>query len=126
MQSSQLTAVPTQLFSSLSQATRVTDAVDVRGAAGGGLLKMSNADRASYVAAASTATSDELGRSTRQRNSPLDFKAVFHGLTTHYNDIVHDLLTHTKCHSDIRGGKVKQGTISSSAQKWQSVLSPHT
>ena len=42
----------TQLFSSLNQATRVTDAVDVHGAAGGGMLNMFGTNRASDVEAA--------------------------------------------------------------------------
>ena len=70
----------TQLFISLSQATRVTDAVDVRGAAGGGMLNVSSADRASDVETASTATYDELARYARPRNSPFHGKAVSHGV----------------------------------------------
>ncbi|KAI0240558.1 hypothetical protein LSAT2_008687, partial [Lamellibrachia satsuma] len=54
-----LITVLTQFCSSLSQATRVTDAVDVRGAAGGGRVNMTSADKASDVEAASTAKSDE-------------------------------------------------------------------
>ena len=123
-----LTAVLTQLFSSLSQATRVTDAVDVRVAAGGGMLNISSADRASDVEAARAATSDELARSARPINSPLDCEAVSHGPleTTHCNHIAHAPFTHTKCHSDIRGGKVKRSAISNSAQKLRGVLSPHS
>ena len=74
-----LTAVPTQLFNSLSQATRVTDAVDGRGTACRGMFTISSGDKASYVEVASTAKADELGRSARSRNSPADGKAVSRG-----------------------------------------------
>ena len=47
--------MPTQQFSSRSQATRVTDAVTFRGAAGGGTLNRLGADRASDVVVAGTA-----------------------------------------------------------------------